>query len=396
MSKVRRRTACTHLVIGRRARAGAGRSSLPYLGGRRTRPLWRTPPTRSRRRTPARRRSCGPLGGSGGPRADGVSAGWRRAASRERRARGCAEPVGPAHAGSARQLQHRDDDAVGRARYAKGAPPGQVGQAAVDDGFGLEPHRRAAGREAVALVVAGLHRAGRDGDGPHTGACERRRDAVGEAQHPGLACAVRPARRWEIAREARHVDHGPAAAGDHPGQRGPRETQDRGDVDVELVLQRLHRRLVEQLLNDQGRVVDQDVHRRRRVGEPLLDHRALARHRQVRGQRLDTHAVRGPQLLGRLRQPLLVPGDEHEVVAVGREPPRERGPEAGVTARDQSRGHGRTVTDIPHPSASRLGRTATRPSTAVTSVSNVDDSGTASESSGTTCSRTSNGESARR
>ena len=126
------------------------------------------------------------------------------------------------------------------------------------------------------------------------------------------------------------------AAGDHPRQRGPGEPQHRRDVDVQLLLQRGHRRLVEQLLHDHGRVVDQDVHRR----EPLFDDRALACDGQVRGQRLDPHPVHGPQFVRGLLEALLVAGDEHEVVAVGREPPRERRAQPGVAAGDESRGHG--------------------------------------------------------
>ena len=123
----------------------------------------------------------------------GVSAVGRPSPPRRgpRRARGCAWPAGTGRAGSrAAAPAPRRRPGSGAPGTLTARPRARSARQRSTTASGVEPHRRAAGRQARPLVVAGLHRARGDRDDPHTGADERRGHGVGEAQHPGLARGV--------------------------------------------------------------------------------------------------------------------------------------------------------------------------------------------------------------
>ena len=71
-------------------------------------------------------------------------------------------------------------------------------------------------------------------------------------------------------------------------------------------------------------VVHQQPHGFAAVGQPGLDLRQLRAVDEVGRQHLDGDAVRRPQLVGGLRQPVLVAGHEHQVVAARGERAGER------------------------------------------------------------------------
>ena len=72
-----------------------------------------------------------------------------------------------------------------------------------------------------------------------------------------------------------------------------------------------------------------------RVGEPRLDPGQVGAVGQVGGQHLDLDAVGGAQLGGGLLQPVLVAGDQDQVVAAGRELAGEAVADAGGGAGDE-------------------------------------------------------------
>src|SRR5690606_38161102 len=77
-----------------------------------------------------------------------------------------------------------------------------------------------------------------------------------------------------------------------------------------------------------------------------LDHRHTVPARQVGGQHLDLHPVRGGETFAAFGESVLVPCDQHQVVPFGGEPVRERCPDSGGRSGDQCHWHGPTVPSL--------------------------------------------------
>ena len=87
-------------------------------------------------------------------------------------------------------------------------------------------------------------------------------------------------------------------------------------------------------------VVDEQVHRARVVGETFLDEGHPGAVRQVRDQHLAPGGVGPRQLVGERLQPVVVAGDQDEVVAALGETQREGAPDPGGGSGDESDGSG--------------------------------------------------------
>ena len=133
-------------------------------------------------------------------------------------------------------------------------------------------------------------------------------------------------RGWR-AGDARDVDDPSGVALGHLAQRGVGEPQRRGHEHVEMRLLLLHGVLQELPLQPEPGVVDQQVDRMDRVGQPVLDHLQLVPVDQVGDQHLAGHAVRRRELVGDGLEPSLVAGDQHHVVAAPGQPVGEHAPE---------------------------------------------------------------------
>ncbi len=264
----------------------------------------------------------------------------------------------PSEQRSGQHVHDGDDRLVLAARHGHDLPPGQVGQALVDDPACVEPQRARAraGVDPGPGVELRADEAGAQRDGAHPGAVQRRRDSLGEGRDPGLVGTVGRTAAGEEAGQAGHVDHSAAAPRDHAGQRRAGQVEDRRDVDVELGPQRLGRGVQETRADREPGAVHQHVDGAGALVVGTGGGLCLAETGRDALAALDAGQVGRQHLHGHPRAAVAGRGgveavpvacDEHQVAAVGGEPCGEGGADSGGGSGDQGSGHAATVTSGP-------------------------------------------------